>query len=299
VKIVFIGGAHMDHMGKLLSAPVNGASNPGKLTSQPGGAGLNSASVAAMLDVHVSLVGPVGDDVTEKIVRQTLIERNIHDGLVSVRGRQTGSYTSIIGPDGDLVIGLADLTLYEDTTAEWLFENCADELEAADYWFLSANLARSSVGELIERAKAPIAAATVSISKAIRLRGVLEKIDVLFTNRAEAQSLLRSDEEDCEKLAGLAMSRGVKSGVVSNGRKTFAYFHKGKVTAVEVPPVDGIVDVTGAGDALAGTVLAGLGKGMGFDEAVRHGAAAGQATIKVATPVRTDLTWDMLVSGSK
>ncbi|MEZ5800856.1 MAG: hypothetical protein R3D29_10815 [Nitratireductor sp.] len=53
----FVTGAHMDIAARLFDIPVYGSSNPGRLVRQPGGAGLNAASVAASLGLSSSLAG--------------------------------------------------------------------------------------------------------------------------------------------------------------------------------------------------------------------------------------------------
>jgi len=290
----FIGGAHFDRMGKLRGQVIDGASNPGVLKSAPGGAGLNTARVASKLGVGTSICGPVGDDVEQHVLRNLLKAENIQDGLVTVKGRQTGSYVSIIGADGELIIGFNDLALNEEMSAQWVLEKCSAPLNSADQWFITANLSRSAVRELVEYATVPIIAATVSQSKAIRFRGVLDKIEVMFTNAKEAQSLLGRTDGGSVELAGVLVERGIKSGVITDGANPLVYWIDGSVGELAVPQVGQVVDVTGAGDALAGAVIAGLDRGLSFVDAVGVGIKAAGKTIGTDKPVLEEMSWALL-----
>ena len=287
----FIGGAHFDRMGKLSGQVVQGASNPGVFKSMPGGAGLNTARVVAKLGAKAVICGPVGDDIEADELRKLLKDEHISDGLITMKGRQTGSYVSIIAPDGELIIAMNDLSLNEEMSALWVMENCAEHLAGAKHWFLTANLSRGAVRELVEAADVPIIAATVSQAKAIRFRGVLDKIALMFSNVKEAQSLLGRSDGEGEELAQVLLKRGVKSGVITNGAAAVTYWSQGTVHQIEVPQVSNVVDVTGAGDAMAGAVIAGLDRGLGFGEAVGAGIKAAGETIQVDTPVFKDLSW--------
>lgn len=297
MKITFIGGAHIDYMGKLADEVVFGASNPGTLTTFPGGAGLNSARVAAMLGCDVVMAGPVGDDSQGKTIKQIIDNCGITNAMVCVPAGKTGSYTSIIGSDGQVVVAMADLSLNEKMDVKWLDENCRDALSNADMWFLTSNLSQTAIDELVTSANVPIAATTVSVSKAGRLQNVLDELDIVFTNQREAQSLLHTDEENCSELALQLMQRGIARGVVSNGAGPLSFWTETRVFDIEVSEISGvadIIDVTGAGDALAGTVLAAISRGEDFATAVKFGVRAGAATIGVATPVLDELNWEML-----
>jgi len=157
-KIAFIGGAHIDRMGKLTGQVIEGASNPGIVKTVPGGAGLNTASVAAALGVDGLMICPIGDDESGVMLRQVLADRGVGDCLIAMPGRETGSYVSILGPDGNLVIALADLGLNEEITFDWLMGNYGLELKTSRSWFLTTNLPRGVIGELVRNATAEIIA---------------------------------------------------------------------------------------------------------------------------------------------
>ncbi len=139
-SLCFVTGAHIDLTARIFAPAVIHASNPGTVTARPGGAGLNSASTAASLGAAAVMASPIGPDAHGEILRQTLAARGIADALVTVEGLRTGTYTAIIEPDGSMLIGLADLAIYESVAAGWFFDNCGPALETSGLWFLNANL---------------------------------------------------------------------------------------------------------------------------------------------------------------
>ena len=139
-SVCFITGAHVDLAGRLDDAPIVHASNPGRFERFPGGAGLNAASAAAALGLSSSIAGPVGEDEAAGELKRLAAARGIADALRPMAGRRTGSYTAIMAPDGEMVIGLADLSIHEAADADWLAEHCGPALEGAELWFVSGNL---------------------------------------------------------------------------------------------------------------------------------------------------------------
>ena len=111
--VCFVTGAHVDLNARLSGPHRTGYSNPGVIVQTPGGAGLNTASACASLGLSAGLVGPVGADEQAELLHRTLARRGIADGLVAMEGSRTGIYAAILACDGDLVLGVADLALYD------------------------------------------------------------------------------------------------------------------------------------------------------------------------------------------
>lgn len=284
-EIVIVGGAHMDHAGHARGSVVMGASNPARFSSAPGGAGLNMASAIAGMGGSVRLVGPVGVDSEAGVLREALVARGIVDGLYELEGGATGQYFSAVGPDGDVVVALADLELNEAMTFAGLSSEAQAAIGAAGTLVLTANLSRSAMADFVVAGQGKMAGVTISPSKAIRLRGVLGALDWLFTNVAEAGALLRSEDSDPAVLAQVLFKAGARAGVVTNGAGLVAVWQGDEVVMLEPEVPESVVDVTGGGDALAGATLAALQKGCSFVAAVKHGLRASALTIGVKGPV--------------
>ncbi|MEC9343873.1 MAG: PfkB family carbohydrate kinase [Pseudomonadota bacterium] len=293
-RACFVTGAHVDLAGRLAGAPILHVSNPGRVERQPGGAGLNAASVAVALGLDSAIAGPVGTDAAAGELKVEVRRRGITDALAAMHGRATGSYTAIMAPDGEMVIGLADLSIHEAADAGWLFARCGAALHGAGLWFLMTNSLEPTLEELSERGKADgklLAAATITPAKAVRLRPVLGQLDLLFTNVAEARALTGLDRAGGRHLAEALAQSGVAAGAISAADGPLTWWRDGATGALQPPPVPRVADVNGAGDALAGATLAGLARGFGLDDALRAGIAAAQLTLGVPEPFHAGIDW--------
>src|SRR5436305_11870697 len=116
MKIACIGGAHIDRHGLLEGPLILGTSNPGRVTSDFGGVARNVAENLSRLGRGVLMVSRVGDDETGRDVVRHLQSLAIDTSLISVSARPTASYTAILEPDGELVLGLSDMAIYDEIT---------------------------------------------------------------------------------------------------------------------------------------------------------------------------------------
>ena len=296
----YLVGAHLDHCGTLLQPPVRGASNPGTFRSEVGGIGFNMAAASQQLGLPSTLISPIGDDPQGEMVRSALSSLGIGDGTFIRSGHVTANYTSIVQPDGDLVIALADMDIYETTAFGDL--SGLENLNSRDHVVINTNLRPEILRKLVrhfrERAdgKPNIVGATVSQAKAPRLRSIIGGLDCLFTNRKEAMALLDLNEPapKPETLVREFQALGCDRGIITDGHRPLFWWH-GEDTGSIAPPLrTPLVNVIGAGDALCGTVLAALNTGKPFPEAVRYGLAAASLTVEQAQPVYHGLSWSRL-----
>ena len=291
----FITGAHVDLAGRLEAEPILHVSNPGRFVRQPGGAGLNAASAAAALGLSSTIAGPIGDDAEAVELKQLIVKRGISDALHALPGQRTGSYTAIMAPDGSMVIGLADLFIYELVDASWFATHCGEALEASDCWFVSANLTEDTLADLASKVQdRTLAAATVSPAKSVRLKPVLGELDLIFTNLAEARALTGLYTVNGSHLAEALATGGVKAGIISAAEDPLTWWDGNKSGTLMPPPVETLADVNGAGDALAGAALAALAQGRPMEEAARLGIAAAQLTLCVPEPFHEGLNWTLV-----
>ena len=126
---------------------------------------------------------------------------------------------------------------------------------------------------------------TVSQAKAPRLRNVLHQLDLVLTNRAEASALtglaLDATVEDYHK--GLR-ERGCRSAVISDGAQPVSWFQGHDSGTISVETLAHIVDVIGAGDALAAGILYALNRELDLPSAVQFGAHVAKVVLGVEGP---------------
>jgi sugar/nucleoside kinase (ribokinase family) len=102
------------------------------------------------------------------------------------------------------------------------------------------------------------------------------KIDILFANEAEIQSLAGVPHFDT---AVDAVKDKVETLVVTRSEKGAIAVSRGDRAAVPAEPVEAVVDTTGAGDLFAAGFLAGQAQGRSLEASLRLGAIAAAEVI--------------------
>ena len=93
-------------------------------------------------------------------------------------------------------------------------------------------------------------------------------VDIVFANERELHSLYESADFDS---AVKALRAEAKLAVVTRSEKGCVVVSREAVEAVAAEPVEQVVDVTGAGDMLAGSFLYGITHGIAPERAARCG----------------------------
>lgn len=102
------------------------------------------------------------------------------------------------------------------------------------------------------------------------------RIDILFSNEAEIQSLCETDDFDA---AVAQTAEQVETLVVTRGEKGAIAVHQGQTYSVDAEPVESIIDTTGAGDQFAAGFLSGLIEERSIENCLTMGAIAAAEVI--------------------
>ena len=301
--ILCIGAAHVDRKAYAQTEVRVKTSIPVRSETSLGGVARNVAENLVRLGCPVALVSRVGDDAEGRQVALEMGELGINlSGMTSSRTRSTASYTAVLEPGGELVMGLADMEIYDELTPQVL-AGLPDELFERPIWFVDTNLSAASLEQIVSRAGEGtlVTADPVSVPKASRLQGVLERIDVLFPSREEAEFLsgmaIRTPAE-AAKAAERIAQLGVKQVLITLGSSGLCAAGKwlnGHVSAMTAA----VRDVTGAGDALIAGYLYATLRGHSALEAVRCGIAAATLTVEHPATVNPELSEEVLHQKTK
>lgn len=282
-KLLVFGGAHVDRRGRVSGAYVAEASNPGTMREDVGGGAFNAARAAVQRGVTASLMSVRGGDAAGEQVAEAIEAAGITDLSATFLDRATPSYTAILTDTGELVTGLADMSLYEHAFPRLLARRAIREaLAEADAILCDANMPAEAITRLADLAEEKkIHAIAISPAKVERLARVLNRLAGLFMNRREACRLagLPAEATSLEAARALA-AKGLAAGVITAGSGPVLCFRDDLFRQIEPPSPAAIADVTGAGDALAGAAVAASMRGLAFAEAVREGMAAAKLTVE-------------------
>jgi pseudouridine kinase len=294
--IACIGGAHIDRRGMLRTPSVIGTSNPGDVRLDFGGVARNVAHNLARLGCSVTLLSRVGDDESGRNVVRHVAGAGIDASLFTTSaGRATASYTAILETTGELVIGLADMDIYEELTPDLLAPSLP-RLREHGLWFVECNLPAATISWLLDAAgDIPVAVDAISIAKSRKLSALLPRIPLLFCNIAQAVIIGAMDQPrpTVAEAARALQAAGPRAGIVSAGARGIAVWSAAGIAtlpALKARPRD----VTGAGDALVSGTLFGLSQGLPLPDAARWGLAAAAITVESEFAAVPGLTRELL-----
>lgn len=268
--IVVLGSANMDLVVRQPRLPRPGETMFGSAFSTvPGGKGLNQAVAAARAGGDVAFLGAIGRDVFGEELRRCLERDGIATDALAVVDEPTGTaHISVLdgGENAIVVVSGANAAITElDTTAR-------RTIEGARYLVAQFERPIPLITQAFALARDRGIRTVLTPAPVTRVDpGLLDLVDVLVPNAAEASELAGVDDEVeaarrlSQRVGVVVMTRGSRGVLVTRGRDVIADLPARSVEAV---------DTTGAGDTFAGVLVARLAAGDELDAAL---AAAGVA----------------------
>lgn len=239
-----------------------------------GGSVANSVIAFAQLGGKAALLASVAEDANGSFYKHECDTLDISFPITPIEGR-TGTSLIFITPDAERTmrthLGVSSLIsgerLSEETIAqsEWLF--------IEGYIFANPEYGHGAASRAIEVAKAHGTKIAITLSEswvveAFRdvVERAIEDADLVFANEMEVKAYGKSD--DFEK-AFNALSAKVPHVVGTRGPLGVEIRVNGEDYKVEAYPCEP-VDLTGAGDMLAGGYLYGISAGLSYTEAAKR-----------------------------
>ena len=262
-RFVVVGGCHIDQHLYFDTAPVTGRTNPARIVEAIGGVAANIAHHLAAAQHAVDFVGvqPQHDPL---MLASRLQAAGITAHLAPLAG-EAPRYTALIGPDGELMIGAAALSIYDAASEDVVRSRLAASLDArqpADAVVIDANFPAPVLDMLVSvlPPEMPLCAAATSLAKVDRLAVMLPRLSVIVLNRAEASQLAGIQADDVAVLASTLATSMDRRGsdnllqdglvLVSDGGN-MAALATGDIVATAPPPSVRVISANGAGDAMA------------------------------------------------
>lgn len=247
----------------------------------PGGAAGNVATAVAHLGGEVSLVSRVGDDAYGYMLRDEIIAQGVGADHISVDpNRPTTEMVAIKTTDGrrSFLIDLNGASNDAETVVriasagsqeEWAFVGCPLLLAAQ----IAAKLRPSSVSVALG-----FWIASDEINLIGQLDPVLRKARFAFLNASEYASISPPVSEAIEG----AIQRGL-TVITTDAEHPIRVHHAFGIEYFEVPPLAGLVDTIGCGDAFMGSFLAAWETGADLTGCVNRGISAARRVAMIPT----------------
>lgn len=279
-QVTVIGGLNMDIKAKSKMNLVIGDSNPSDIEISAGGVGRNIAHNLALLGLQSTLLSAVGDDSeSHSVIAQTAQAGVNMEHLLISNHRKTGKYIAILDSQGEMAMAVSDMDILEELDTDYL-ESKLGIIKNSHFVVCDTNVSTDCLKFVIETCKIhkiPLCIDPVSAAKAIKLKGLLEGIDILTPNAMELQ-VLSGIENNAQKASEELIRLGVKNVIATLGPLGLCHTDKNKSTCF--PSIaKSIVDVTGAGDSLTAGLIYGLLQYKSFQTACLCGLASAAITL--------------------
>lgn len=286
-RILVIGAAGIDIVGRLTEMPDPGSSVPAEVRPSFGGVARNVAENLAKLDQKVNFITAVGQGVFGKLLLNHLKEAGVNvDASIITDEFHTSSYLAVISENGSLNFALDDMRILSKLTPD-LIRQHESLIQNACCLFFDANVPEETMSVLVEIAnqyEIPLYADATSRGLANRLRPHLANFQLLNANTHEAEILINHEFEVTGRTSALKAARklvalGVEMVVIPMAE--FGVCYATSDTSGHVPAIKTkILDPTGAGDALSAALIYGLLNDIPLDDTIRLGVKAASLTLR-------------------
>ncbi|WP_077213025.1 PfkB family carbohydrate kinase [Bacillus dakarensis] len=295
-QIVCIGGANVDRKFFLKEKTMLGTSNPVKSSQSVGGVARNIAENLGRLGMDVTLLTKCGADSEWKFIEDSSSLYMNLEKVIPSPDHSTGSYSAVLDENGDMVIALADMEVYEYITPELILSH-ESLLKHAKCIIADLNCPKEALQTLCYFAKKhdrPLIFIPVSSPKMARLPDDLTGVTWLITNRDESETFFQQEiktESEWREFVEKWLSLGISNVVITKGADGVMIGNK-EEGVFHIPAIksDQIIDVTGAGDAFSSGVIFSWLEGNALKEIGKAGIVNAYKTLHSPFTVREDLT---------
>ena len=257
-------------------------SNPGCVEVSFGGVCRNIAENMARVGVNTKLITVVGDDEKGKSLLEDAKAKNldVSDSLI-IKGGSTPTYMAVLDESGELRSAVVDMKIADSMTTEFI-DSKAEIIENADYMVLDVD--NPVVLEYLLKkyaGKTRFIVDSVSASKVLKVKHLIEKIHTFKPNRHEAEVLCGfpiKTQEDVRKAGQYFRNLQIENVFISLDEDGI-YYNDGKSEGIIKGKVSEVVNVTGAGDSCVAGLLYAYTNKLSIKDTVKYSIAMSTITI--------------------
>ncbi|WP_323691869.1 carbohydrate kinase [Sporosarcina jeotgali] len=296
-EIICIGGANVDRKFHVTGPVAAGTSNPAEQSVTIGGVARNIAENLGRLDHPVRLITTAGKDADWDLIA---MHSSPYMDLTSVRllsNVSTGSYSAVLDSQGELVIAMAVMEVYESLNTEYI-ASLERHLARAKMIVMDLNVSKETAEAILDTAvrhQVQLAIVPVSGPKMAHLPDTLDGLTWFICNEDEAETLTGitiQNDEDWKTAVHALLDSGAEHAIITRGKRGIM---AGDRTArmihhhAAIPGV-AVEDVTGAGDAFVSGVLHAAVMERTLNDAISYGLVNAAKTLASTYTVRPELT---------
>ncbi|MDY6215380.1 carbohydrate kinase [Actinobacillus porcinus] len=295
--IVCIGAANLDKKIKTDHELQGYTSNPITSKVSIGGVVRNIAENLGRLEQEVILISTVGSDPEWSRIKALSSPFMNTESVITLEGQSTGCYTALLDIDGEMYLGLADMSIYDHFKPELLIKR-QQYLRNAKCLVVDLNCPKETVEFLCAYAtKHQIKLAVIAVSepKMKHLPRQLAGVDCLFINKGELGAFVGrvlNTDESLKSAVNEVLDLGVKQIILTAGAKGVLSANQSHYQWYPVKQLASskIVDVTGAGDSFSAAYIDAWLQNQPEPQCILAGMVNAYHTIQSEFTVRPNLT---------
>ncbi|MBE5801185.1 MAG: MarR family transcriptional regulator [Clostridiales bacterium] len=274
-SFVVVGGCNLDIYATSAKELICCDSNPGTVSTSPGGVGRNIAENLARLGHCTSMLTALGSDAFAIDILQKAEEVKL-DLSRSLRlpHLSTSVYVCLNNPDGDIALAVSAMDICDQIDAGYMADNQAF-LDQAKLIVADANLPVETICFLTEYYANKLCFDCVSTIKAPKVLQSLAGLFCLKANMPEAATLTGlpvTNSDEAATAAKVLHQKGVSIVIITLGQDG-AFISDGK-QAYCMPLMNGdTVNTSGCGDAFFAGAVASIANGEELPQTLRTGLA--------------------------
>ncbi len=259
---VCIGAIHHDYLLNLKNNIINKRTNPITHNYRIGGVAYNVAELISIFDKIQFYSLSINKELQNKISKNISVKKINNE-------KSERYYVALSDKNNKFILGLANTDVYEDTKL-YKIPDIVNKYIIFDLNF-SENFIKNAINKLSNRNKIVVCA--TSVYKIIKIKKIINKIDIIFLNKAELIKLTNIDniEQGVKKI--LKINNKIKI-VATNSKNNVIYGDNKSIIKIKPPKIK-VKNENGAGDALAGMMLYLLSKGCNKEQILKYSVACG------------------------
>lgn len=280
LDVVVLGAAAMDHLAWVADFP-----GPDEIVLarrselQPGGAAANVAVAIARLGLSCGFHGQLGEDEYGRKLRTAFELEGVDVSACAMRrGQHTALCLITVAANGQRsMVSLGGVGSLSDPT-----ELDRHYLASAKFIYMT-DLCPEIVDTVIatdgpaDRRIIFSPGGLYSVSLLENFSGAIRTADILILSQSEANQAF--PQTDAQNVPALLSDLGARNAIVTLGSKGVSYAGEDGITRLPSFATKDVEDSTGAGDAFAGGLIAGLARGESALNAIPYGLAAASISI--------------------
>lgn len=271
-KIYVVGGANIDIIAKSEKELIACDSNPGHVHYSVGGVAHNVAVNLARLGLPVSYITALSTDSFADRIRKDCVESGLdiqHCQVIEDCG--SSLYIAICQPDGEMSVAIADMDILSHLDVKKVAE-VLSKADKDDLAVLDTNLMVEQLEALTAACRCRIFVDPISTTKARKIRGLLNRLEMLKPNLLEAEEisgLTIHGPKSYDDMLEYFNKAGVGSIVISMAGEGVIARRDKEIYHISTLDID-IKNTTGAGDAFMAGYIYGQYHDKSFLDSLRY-----------------------------